>query len=659
MKKIFVIFILGAVTTCLFAQTNYTVTFSANVTMDSIQVKNKVSGESKILYNPDNTITLQKNEKSSWQETSIETVEHTSFLQQTSQNTVVVNMEKSSQLTLTLYSSKGNVVSRYVNNVNAGQNTFQVGATAGVYVLVASVNNQTASVKLFLSQNSQVGIFEVESNSSDILLKSTDDVITFDEGDMFEFTGYYKNQTDVKTAVIIGNKQIVFALCAEPNVSTTNAINITNVSATVGGNVTDDNCANVTERGVCWSTTDNPTVSDNKIMSDLGTGSFTVSLMALSENTKYFVRAYAVNSIGTAYGETISFTTTSIPVVSTGNVSNISAASAIVVGNVINDNGSTVSERGVCWATTENPTISNNTVKSDTGIGIFSVTLFSLSEETTYYARAYARNSIGVAYGEQITFTTKKLKENGAIMVEFSVSSNKKVYFSLGNLQYKASTKTWRFAENQYDMAGYANINISSSYSGWIDLFNWGASGGDGQISPYELYSSYYSRSKDMAETNADWGVCNKISNGGNQAGLWRTLTREEWDYLRYYRTNASLLYGIATVNGVNGCVFLPDNWIIPTGVTFVCKANGDYAQNTYSASEWKKMEENGAIFLPAAGYRNGTALLDVGSNGYYWSSSANSYGVNCLFFLSNDVYTNFTTGGSGGRSVRLVQDVE
>ncbi|MBP5725116.1 MAG: hypothetical protein J6X18_16275, partial [Bacteroidales bacterium] len=124
--------------------------------------------------------------------------------------------------------------------------------------------------------------------------------------------------------------------------------------------------------------------------------------------------------------------------------------------------------------------------------------------------------------------------QDGAILAEFSVSDSTKVYFSQGNLQYQASTGTWRFAEHQYDMIGSDNSNISSSYSGWIDLFGWGTSGwnsGANAYQPYSTstsYSDYYpggSYSNDLTGSyaNADWGVYNKISNGGNSAGMWRT----------------------------------------------------------------------------------------------------------------------------------------
>ena len=247
--------------------------------------------------------------------------------------------------------------------------------------------------------------------------------------------------------------------------------------------------------------------------------------------------------------------------------------------------------------------------------------------------------------------------QDGAIRAEFSVSDSTKVYFSQGNLQYKASTNTWRFAEHQWDYVGYDNENISEKYVGWIDLFGWGTSGYNGK-NPYmtsKKDTDYGDGENDIAGTNYDWGVYNKISNGGNQTGLWRTLTYDEWRYLRYDRKNADALYGTAMVNREEGYVFLPDNWTTPTGITFECGAN--FYQNIYSASDWSKMETNGAVFLPAADLRGGTYVTS--DDGYYWSSSASGgHFAYCLYFDGYGLETG-CSDRSNGESVRLVQDVK
>jgi hypothetical protein len=262
--------------------------------------------------------------------------------------------------------------------------------------------------------------------------------------------------------------------------------------------------------------------------------------------------------------------------------------------------------------------------------------------------------------------------QDGAILAEFSVSDSTKVYFSQGNLQYRASTGTWKFADNQYDTIGDNNSNISSSYSGWIDLFGWGTSGWNSGANAYQPYSTStdyedyypggsYSNNLTGSYANADWGVFNKISNGGNAAGMWRTLTNSEWYYVISNRTDACYLRGTATVNGVNGLILLPDNWTLPTGILFTYGKDG-WSQNTYSASDWSKMEANGAVFLPAAGYRHRAGVYFVGSSGYYWSSSAyDSDYANCLYFYNGYVGTGYYGYyyRSDGRSVRLVKDAK
>ena len=264
---------------------------------------------------------------------------------------------------------------------------------------------------------------------------------------------------------------------------------------------------------------------------------------------------------------------------------------------------------------------------------------------------------------------------------EFSVSNTKKIYFSQGNLQYQASTGTWRFAENQWDFVGDAtngtvyengvkcdNTSISATYEGWIDLFGWGTSGWNSGANAYQPYSTNYEYSDyypggDSTNSltgdyaNADWGIYNAISNGGNQAGMWRTLTISEWDYLINTRTDAVSKKGFASVNNVNGLILLPDDWTLPAGVTFT--VNDNFAQNTYSADDWAKMESNGAVFLPAVGDREVTYMSNIGRIGNYWSSSVNEEYVRCLSIRGSYAGTDDRFRRHFGRPVRLVKDVE
>ena len=191
-----------------------------------------------------------------------------------------------------------------------------------------------------------------------------------------------------------------------PSVTTANVTSITANSAVCGGNVTSDGYSTVTARGVCWSTSPNPTISNSKTTNGTGTGSFTSNITGLTANTTYYVRAYATNSKGTAYGEEISFITPYIPTVTTNTVTSITTNSAVCGGNVTSDGNLTVTARGVCWSTSPNPTISNSKTTNGTGTGSFTSNITGLTANTTYYVRAYATNNIGTAYGEEKSFTT-------------------------------------------------------------------------------------------------------------------------------------------------------------------------------------------------------------------------------------------------------------
>ena len=259
---------------------------------------------------------------------------------------------------------------------------------------------------------------------------------------------------------------------------------------------------------------------------------------------------------------------------------------------------------------------------------------------------------------------------DGALPGLFSVSATKQVHFSQGNLQYQASTNTWRFAEHQYDyvgtqtadrygyyggnVSGSDNRSISSTYSGWIDLFGWGTGSNPTLSSPsFEDYGTFM-----------DWG-CNAISNGGNTTNLWRTLTIAEWNYLLNTRTEASSKCGTGNINGVGGLIILPDSWTLPSECSFTsgfCSPSGDnypdWTHNSYTLAQWAQMEAAGAVFLPAAGYRLGTYVHDVGNFGGYWSSTPYSE-----YYASNmDFNSNYLNAASNydrfiGFSVRPVQD--
>ncbi len=232
---------------------------------------------------------------------------------------------------------------------------------------------------------------------------------------------------------------------------------------------------------------------------------------------------------------------------------------------------------------------------------------------------------------------------DGKLTGAFTINADgDQIVFSQGNLQYQASTSTLRFATNQYDMIGADNANISDTYTGWIDLFGWGTGNCPTKKSTVdEDYSTF-----------TDWGV-NAISNGGNEANLWRTLTRYEWAYLIQTRTNAADLKGQATVADVHGYVLLPDSWTLPAGLSFAASPN-NWTTNVYTAEQWTQMEAAGAVFLPATGYRE-PEIEGVGEKGWYWSSDVLNGTVAYDFEFTETTSRVFGSRHYFGQPVRLV----
>lgn len=193
---------------------------------------------------------------------------------------------------------------------------------------------------------------------------------------------------------------------------TTNAVyNISHTTAMSGGDITDNGGSDLIERGICWSLTSPPTIADNKNAQGNSTGSFNAIMSGLTANTLYYVKAYATNAQGTAYGNELSFTTNTLSLASitTNSISSISYTTAVSGGNVTNDNGSSVTSRGVCWSTSTMPLTSNSKYTEAAGLGAYTATLTGLLPNTLYYIRAFAVNGAGTVYGNQYSFTTLTL----------------------------------------------------------------------------------------------------------------------------------------------------------------------------------------------------------------------------------------------------------
>lgn len=533
-----------------------------------------------------------------------------------------------------------------------------------------SYNADLKYVKAYLSESVEMTAPQVataELNSNIFVVKFYDLQANTKYYYQFEYSnGVDVNKTDIKSFKTKDYSQ--------PTVETIEIIDITQTAAKCNVKVVDNGGAAITERGICWSSHQTPTINDSHMTSEGDIGSFTCEIIDLVENTRYYVRAYAINSCGISYGDQITFLTLHtivIPTLTTNSVTHIKDITAVSGGNITSDGYGTISSMGVCWSQSETPTINDPHTTLQSGeTGLFQCDLTGLTATTTYYVRAYAINEAGVGYGEQQQFTTTVAIPEGALIGVFT-ACDKQIMFSKGNLQYQASSNTWRFAENQYDFIGSNNQYISSYYNGWIDLFGWGTSGYNHGAVCYQpwststTYSDYYAYGESdynlYDQTGiADWGY-NPISNGGNIENQWRTLSKDEWDYILFIRdTPSGIRYAKATVNNIEGLILLPDNW--NSSYYELVQTNVYFSDNVINLISWINIfEENGAVFLPAAEYREGTTYKS-GKNGCYWSttnSGNNNARVVSFSIGNNSPSSNSSNYRYKGYSVRLIRDIK
>ena len=382
-----------------------------------------------------------------------------------------------------------------------------------------------------------------------------------------------------------------------PEVTTSEVTGITVNSAVCGGEVVDGGDAVVVARGVCWNTSGTPTVSDTYTMDGSNIGSYTSNMTNLEHNTTYYVRAYATNAKGvTGYGEEVIFTTLEklLPTVTTATeVTGITVSKATCGGEVTFDGNVTVTARGICWSTSQNPTIEDNKTEDGNGIGSYTSNMTNLELNTTYYVRAYATNEVGAAYGEEVTFTTLERNANG------------REYIDLGLSVKWATCNVGATSPEEYgDYYAWGETTTKETYN-YGNCLTYGLSYSSLQSQGYIDSEGNLTAQYDAARTN--WG------------GTWRMPTYDELNELN------------------TQCTW---EWI-----------------NTNDFKGYKVTGPNGnSIFLPAARSRYGSSLNFAGSDGVYLSSTPNDDN-SCAYGLY------FSSGGHGmgygcryyGHSVRPV----
>ena len=454
-----------------------------------------------------------------------------------------------------------------------------------------------------------------------------------------------------------------------PIVTTADVTDITQTTAVSGGNITDDGGAAVTARGVCWSTSQNPTVSDNHTSDGNGTGSFTSNLTNLTANTTYYVRAYATNENGTSYGEQKSFTTLQnieLPTVTTADVTDITQNTAVSGGNVTDDGGAAVTARGVCWSKDPNPTIDNSFISNGNGTGSFTIEISGLTSATTYYIRAYATNSEGTSYGEQKSFTTLQYIQLPTVTTTIVTNVTSTTATSGGNVTddggatVTARGVCWSTSPDPTiddnkttDGNGTGAItsqltNLTHSTTYYIRAY---ATNSEGTSYGEQRYFSTLSDGMINGHQYVDlglssglkWATCNVGADSpedyGNYYAWGETETKAE------YTQDNSVTFG-QQLNDISGNAQYDaatanwgGSWRMPTKDEIrELIYNCNWTPETQNGVDGFKVTGNNGnyIFIPASGYRDGSSLYIYGEC-YYWSSTPRQYGVEFANILYSD----------------------
>ena len=445
-----------------------------------------------------------------------------------------------------------------------------------------------------------------------------------------------------------------------PTITTANPTNVEYTSATVGGNISSDGGASVTECGICYSTTENPAIESNKIVSGKGTGSYTINLTDLQDSTTYYVRAYAVNKKGTSYGEQVSFMTKGymLPTITISAPINVEYTSATISGNVSNDGGAEVTERGICYSTTKNPTAEHKKVVSGKGLGEFSIKFDNLSDSTTYYVRAYAINKKGTSYSGLLSFTTKgctlpsitTLTPTNVLYASATVGGN---VISDGGAEVTERGICYSTTENP--MIENTKIIIGGGVGEYIvDLIN------------LSECTTYYIRAYAVNKMGVNYGEEVSITtlkapfeNGYEYVDLglsvkWATMNvgaSKPEDYGEYFAWGDVATWGGAwhrptdynVMELLHNCNW---EWTMLNGVSGCKVTSKVYGYKDKS------------IFIPAAGCYKDIDFVDVGTHGYLWSSTLDEYDNRFAYFYyfsSNDRSRGTTWSLQYKYSIRLV----
>jgi len=515
--------------------------------------------------------------------------------------------------------------------------------------LTATVISPTqVDLKWLDKSTNEIG-FKIEKKTTStnfvLLVSIPSDITSYSDTSLTPNTSYtYRvfSYNSVGSSPTYTNEVTVITLAVDtPTVSTKALSNLTTTTATLGGDISNDGRRSVTSRGICWSTSPKPTVALTTKTSDgTGTGSFESNITGLTPGTTYYVRAYATNSVGTGYGNELSFTTLTIPTLTTTSLSNITALTASGGGNITNDGGTPITARGVVWSNQPNPTLTLVTKTSDgIGAGAFSSKITGLTETTIYYVRAYATNKVGTSYGNEVSFKTIELPPPttgitahscGATNVHNSTIPYGTMTDQEGNVYrtVKIGTQVW-MAENLKTTKYSNGVSILSA----VDSAQWVTA----KSGAYSSATSSIGSAPNIAN-DCPYGKLYNWYAVINESKIcptgWHVPSDAEW------RTLVDLLGGESVAGGK----------MKSAGVNYWQFINrGGTNSSGFSA-------------LPAGGRFANAGYLQKGFTGYFWSSTeSNMFNGFASFWTINDDVERIAPPGAiqkeSGFSVRCVKD--
>lgn len=409
-----------------------------------------------------------------------------------------------------------------------------------------------------------------------------------------------------------------------PAVTLAEVSEITRTSIKTGGNVTSDGGAEIIVAGICWSLSSPASLKDKHTNDGYDIGPFSTNLTGLTPNTKYYIRAYAVNNAGIAYSSEASFTTDQVSgaTITTAEVTVITTNSAVSGGIISDDGGSPVIARGVCWSTSPDPTTIDSKTSDESGTGSFTSILTGLLPNTTYYIRAYATNSAQTAYGNTLSFTTKPV----AVVILFDGHEYSSI--SIGNQVWMTENlQTTHYQNGDPIITGLNNNDWSNTTSGAYSIYNDDAA----NIGSYGLLYNWYAVTDNR-------NIC--------PAG-WHVPSNAEWAILADYLTSNG--YGF----GGNG-----------SDIGKAMAETSGWNPSTITGTVGNNQPENNisGFSAVAAGFRNAEGLYAYsGSYGFWWSTSESSvgsiYALHSFLHNTSDILGNTAFNKQKGLSVRCLRD--